>query len=665
MIPLPVFILLSLVCFCKSDDRLTLVKPLSTGDKLVSSGGVFALGFFSPTNSTANSYIGIWYNNIPERTYVWVANRDIQITSGSAGKLVLTNNSDLTLSDSKGSTLWTTMNNITSGTTGTAVILLDSGNLVVRLPNGTDIWQSFHYPTDTILPNMTLPLSTNDPLYTRLIAWRGPDDPTTSDYSMGGGSSSDLQVIIWNGSRPYWRRSAWDGSLVSALYQSSTSFIISQTIVNRGALFYVTFTVSDGSPSMRIVLHYTGMFKFLTWNSSSSSWEVFIEQPRLSWKFHDGSGENLYLRLASSSGKRRIKEIQNRHTRQHSKNSKSDELDNENIELPSIFFKDIVTATDNFSDYNVLGKGCFGNVYKGLFGGGKEVAIKRLSKGSGQGADEFRNEVVLIAKLQHRNLVRLLGYCTHEVEKLLVYEYLPNKSLDAFLFDATRNCVLDWLTRFRVIKGIARGLLYLHQDSRLTIIHRDLKASNVLLDAEMNPKISDLVWQGSSEEMSNRQTLSALLGHSNGYMSPEYAMGGSFSVKSDTYSFGVLLLEVVSGLKISSSHLTMDFPSLIAYAWSLWKDGNARELVNSSIMENSPLHEVLRCIHIGLLCVQDDPNARPLISSTVFMLENETAPLPTPREPVYFRQRKNETEDQCDDMQISLNGMTMTMQEGR
>ncbi|KAK1685685.1 hypothetical protein QYE76_046533 [Lolium multiflorum] len=637
MIPLPVFILLSLVCFCESDDRLTLGKPLSTGDKLVSSGGVFALGFFSPKNSTANSYIGIWYNKIPERTYVWVANRDSPITSGSAGKLALTNNSDLVLSDSKGSTLWTTMNNITSRINGTAAILLDSGNLVVRLLNGTYIWQSFNYPTDTILPDMPLALSTNDHLYGRLFAWSGPDDPTTGDYSMGGDSSLDLQVIIWNGTRPYWRRSAWDGALVSALYQSSTGSILSQTIVNRGGSFYLTFTVSDGSPSMRIMLHYTGMFKFLAWNNNSSSWEVFIQQPNLScdsyaycgpfgycdgtetvpkcncfsgfepdgvnfsqgcrrkeelvcggggfstlsgmktpdkfvyvrnrsfdecaeecsrncscsayayanqkngsitveqsrcliWldelvdtgKFRDGSGENLYLRLAGSSvdkessvlkvvlpvmasllilaciflvwicksrGKRRIKEIQNRHTQQHTKNSKSDELDN--VELPSICFEDIVTATDNFSVYNMLGKGGFANVYKGMFGGGKEVAIKRLSKGSGQGADEFINEVVLIAKLQHRNLVRLLGYCAHEDEKLLVYEYLPNKSLDAFLFDATKKYVLDWSTRFRVIKGIARGLLYLHQDSRLTIIHRDLKASNVLLDAEMNPKISD------------------------------------------------------------------------------------------------------------------------------------------------------------------------------
>ncbi|VAH37149.1 unnamed protein product [Triticum turgidum subsp. durum] len=129
-----------------------------------------------------------------------------------------------------------------------------------------------------------------------------------------------------------------------------------------------------------------------------------------------------------------------------------------------------------------------------------------------------------------------------------------------------------------------------------------------------------------------------------GYMSPEYAMEGSSSVKSDTYSFGVLLLEI---------------------AWSLWKDGNARELVDSSIVENCPLHEVLRCIHIGLLCVQDNPSARPLMSSTVFMLENETAPLPTPKEPLYFRQRYDEVEDQRDTMGITLNKMTITVQEGR
>lgn len=810
MISLLVFILLFLTCFCRSDDQLTPAKPLSHRDVLISNGGIFALGFF-PANSTASLYVGIWYHNIPERTYVWVANRDNPITTNSSGKLVVTNSSDLVLFDSEDRIVWTTTNNITTRGAGTAAILLDSGNLVVRLPNGTEIWESFHHPTDTILPTMTVLLRNNADRSNRLIAWRGPDDPSTGDYSMGADSSSDLQIVIWNGTRLYWRRAAWDGQLVSALYQSNTGSIMSQTIVNRGGELYMTFAVSDGSPNMHMMLHYTGMVKFRTWNSSSSSWVVFLEHPDTScdryascgpfgycdateavrtckclsgfqpdglnfsrgcqrkeelkcghgdsfmplpsmktpdkflyimnrsfdqcaeecsrncsciayaytnptnvgttmdrsrcliWqgelidmaKFENG-GENLYLRLPSSPvnkkksavlkiilpamaslliltciclvwicksrGKRFSRKIRNKHTKQHL--NAFNEIENENIEVASVGFEDILTATDNFSDYNILGKGGFGKVYKGMLEGDEEVAVKRLSKGSGQGVEEFRNEVVLIAKLQHRNLVQLLGYCIHEDEKLLVYEYLPNKSLDAFIFDATRKYVLDWPTRFKIIKGIARGLLYLHQDSRLTIVHRDLKASNILLDAEMTPKISDFGMArifGGNEQQGNTTRVVGTYG----YMSPEYAMEGSFSVKSDTYSFGVLMLEIVSGLKISSPHLILDFPNLIAYAWSLWKDGNASELVDLSIVESCPPQEVLRCIHLGLLCVQDHPNARPLMSSVVFMLENETAPLPTPVQPIYFTLRKYETEGSRENVGRSLNYISITAVEGR
>lgn len=291
MIYIPVFILLFLICFCKSDDRLTPTKPLSPGDRLISSGGIFTLGFFSPTNSATNSYIGIWYNNIPQRTYVWVANRDSPITGSSSGKFLVTNSSDLALLDSKGSTLWTTTNKITTiEAAGTAAILLDTGNLVIRLPNGTDIWQSFYYPTDTVLPNMTAPLSSKNEGYKHLVAWRGPDDPSTGDYSMGSDSTSVLQVFIWNGTRPYWRRAAWTGALVNAVYRSNTGTIIFQTIERRGAEFYVTYTVSNGSPSMRVMLHYTGKVKFLTWNSESLSWDVFLEQPNTNCDRYDSCG---------------------------------------------------------------------------------------------------------------------------------------------------------------------------------------------------------------------------------------------------------------------------------------------------------------------------------------------------------------------------------------
>ncbi|KAM3410722.1 hypothetical protein ACQJBY_002758 [Aegilops geniculata] len=203
-------------------------------------------------------------------------------------------------------------------------------------------------------------------------------------------------------------------------------------------------------------------------------------------------------------------------------------------------------ATDNFSEENKLGEGGFGPVYKGILRDGQEIAVKRLSKTSQQGLVEMRNEVVLVAKLQHKNLVRLLGCCIQEEEMLLVYEFLPNRSLDKILFDPARRQELTWGHRFRIIQGIGRGLLYLHEDSRLTIIHRDLKASNILLDPDMNPKISDF-------GLAKLFSVDASIGNTShiagtyGYMAPEYALHGIFSAKSDVYSYGVLVLEIIAG----------------------------------------------------------------------------------------------------------------------
>ncbi|XP_021723594.1 cysteine-rich receptor-like protein kinase 10 isoform X2 [Chenopodium quinoa] len=226
------------------------------------------------------------------------------------------------------------------------------------------------------------------------------------------------------------------------------------------------------------------------------------------------------------------------------------------ITAESLMFdlRTLEAATNNFSNDNKLGQGGFGTVYKGTLANGQEIAVKRLSKVSSQGAEEFKNEVVLIANLQHRNLVKLLGFCLAGEEKSLVFEFVPNKSLDYFLFDARKQGELKWSARYEIIKGIARGLLYLHQDSQLRIIHRDLKSGNILLDANMNPKIADFGLARISEVEQSVNATTRIVG-TYGYMAPEYAMHGQFSVKSDVYSFGVLVLEIVCGKKISAGFL--------------------------------------------------------------------------------------------------------------
>ncbi|XP_020215408.1 G-type lectin S-receptor-like serine/threonine-protein kinase At4g03230 [Cajanus cajan] len=344
----------------------------------------------------------------------------------------------------------------------------------------------------------------------------------------------------------------------------------------------------------------------------------------------------------------------------------ADEDKQDDLELPFFDFATIVNATNNFSIENKLGEGGFGPVYKGIFVDGQEIAIKRLSQSSGQGLKEFRNEVILCAKLQHRNLVKVLGYCIKGKEKMLLYEYMPNKSLDLFLFESTQSKCLDWPVRFNILNAIARGLLYLHQDSRLRIIHRDLKASNILLDNDMNPKISDfgLARMCGSDQVEG--STSIIVG-THGYMAPEYAIDGLFSTKSDVFSFGVLLLEIISGKKNKAFTYLDNNHNLIDHAWTLWENGTPEKLIDACLENSCNIFEVVRCIQIILLCLQHHPNDRPNMTSVVVMLTSENA-LPSPKEPGFLIRRVSDEEGESSSNKhtsYSINEVTVSILNAR
>ncbi|XP_062190683.1 cysteine-rich receptor-like protein kinase 6 [Phragmites australis] len=310
----------------------------------------------------------------------------------------------------------------------------------------------------------------------------------------------------------------------------------------------------------------------------------------------------------------------------------------EDIELVDSMLIDVSTlraATGDFAESNKLGEGGFGAVYQGVLPDGDEIAVKRLSQSSTQGVDELKNELALVAKLKHKNLVRLVGFCLEQQERLLVYEFLPNRSLDLILFDPEKREELDWGQRYKIINGIARGLQYLHEDSQLKVVHRDLKASNILLDASMNPKISDfglarIFGRDQTQAVTNR-----VVG-TYGYMAPEYVMRGNYSVKSDVFSFGVMMLEIITGRKNNDCYNSGRSEDLLTTVWEHWEAGTVAEMVDPCLGGSFPVGDVLRCTHIGLLCVQGDAAVRPVMSSVVMMLGSDTITLQAPSKPAFF-----------------------------
>ncbi|KAL6529536.1 hypothetical protein OROGR_015159 [Orobanche gracilis] len=642
---------------------------------VLSSKHIFELGFFSPVGST-NRYVGIWHKKVTLRTPVWVANRESPLRNSTSGVLTVVPTGQLVIRDGSNNTTvwWSNTSSSTIVVKNPIVQLLDSGNLVIRESSkpGNRMWQSFDYPTDTLLPGMSICWNhvTGTP-GRYLSSWRTIDDPSPGGFTFGFDNTSGYpQVLIIGGGVVQYRLGPWNDIEFNT---GQRPVFISGLLRNEPVVYYRQEGV-DESVISRFTLSPIDVGQQWTWViNRSEEWVFSYSFPADVCDTYRLCGphgicnneknpvcrcldrfvpkdEQGWVRSGWAGGCVRRTPLNCRED-VFLRGGGLEESNDDDLELPIYDLFTVTKATNNFSNSNKLGEGGFGPVYKRMLEDGTEIAVKRLSEFSSQGVDEFKNEVICIAKLQHRSLVKLLGCCIQGDETMLIYEYMINQSLDIILFDKTKIKQLDWSKRFHIINGIARGLLHLHQDSHLRIIHRDLKASNILLDDGMNPKISDFSWSLTS---------------CSGYMSPEYAGDGLFSVKSDVYSFGVLVLEIVSGQRNRGFHHKDHPHNLVGHAWILYKEGKSLELVDPTIVDSVSLNQLLRSIHVALLCVQQCPEERPSMSSVVLMLGSGGV-LPEATQPGFFVQRRGFGSKRTTSTNATMqsNDYTITLVEAR
>ncbi|XP_049385508.1 G-type lectin S-receptor-like serine/threonine-protein kinase At1g11300 isoform X3 [Solanum stenotomum] len=808
-----------------ASDTITSSEPVRDSETVFSSRKTFKLGFFSPGNS-ANRYVGIMFNlPSPTPTAVWVANRDKPIND-SSGLLTLSEDGNLVILNGQKEIIWSS--SISNSMKNSTAQLLDTGNLVLKdSSNGKVLWESFRYPTDSILQHMKMGIDKSTNTTALLKSWRSPDDPSVGSFSAGIQLQYIPQAFIWNNTAPYWRSSPWDKQIYIGLPEMKSSYHSGVDLVaDNAGTAYQTYSNGNQSWILYYSLNSTGSYQEKVWDESKKDWVVTWANPRSecdiyakcgafgrcnpksspicsciqgfkpknegewekgewsggcirrtaldcernktdvekgkkdgflkmqtmgvpdfviwvssakedcesdclsncsckAYSYYTGIGcmhwnrslvdiqeysmdgaADLFIRLAYSEIAANDKKdfpvaaiaitvsigsiivilcgylfwkLLAKHRERKRKSEAflreaspkfyqggmiKDDINQVKIEDITLYnFDMLANATDRFHSASKLGQGGFGPVYKGKLPDGQEIAVKRLSQSSGQGLQEFMNEVVVISRLQHRNLVRLLGCCTERGEKMLVYDFMPNRSLDAYLFGSHQEKFLDWSKRAIIIEGTGRGLLYLHRDSRLRIIHRDLKASNILLDEYLNPKISDFgmarIFGGNQDQARTIRVVGTY-----GYMSPEYAMHGRFSEKSDVYSFGVLILEIVSGRKNSSFYDDEDELTLLAYAWKLWNENNIIKLIDPKIFYSSFEKLMVRCVHIGLLCVREYAEDRPNVTTVLSMLTSDIAELPTPKQPAFTGGHAS-PQQVSSKSQGSVNADTITVLEPR
>ncbi|KAF8034836.1 hypothetical protein BT93_C0994 [Corymbia citriodora subsp. variegata] len=634
--------------------NITTSEQLFPNQTLVSSGQIFELGFFTP-NGSENQYVGLWYKKLQPSKILWVANRDVPLMyTDRSAKLMIGSDGNLKLMDGQQNVVWST--NVSGRSNYNSAVLLDSGNFVLQDANCGVIWGSFEDPTDTLLPSMKMGLNVRTGAKQFLISWRSYSDPSPGSFSTGMTSEMPPQPFTWNGSTPYWRGGQWDKSKFIGIGDMDGSYLSGfnvQQDIQQGITYFWFDTYN--SFFGYVFISPGGSLKTMKWDDGAKAWLTNWLAQKNTCEIYGTCGP---FGVCNSLNSRICRCLYGF-------------VPKSNVEWTSGNWTGGCVRETELNCQKNTSTSSSTNVKKDAFW---LMSQMKLPDSGEYLSDVGDREGCLSWCLSNcscvaYSYVKTIG-CMVWTKDLIDLQEFSNVGEDLFVrvarmkTDSIKKAELDWGKRFQIIQGIARGLLYLHRDSCLRVIHRDLKVSNILLDEKMNPKISDFglarMFQGTQVLVNTHKIVGTL-----GYMSPEYAMGGMFSERSDIYSFGVLLLEIVSGKKNTDLCDQGQYLNLLSYAWQLWSECHALDLMDETIAVSPPL-EVIRCIHVGLLCVQDHAMERPNMSAVVLMLSGESD-LHQPRQPTFTFQTKmpNRAIPSQQEGIWSVNTVTNTTVKGR
>nr|POE76396.1 g-type lectin s-receptor-like serine/threonine-protein kinase [Quercus suber] len=654
--PLFVFCLLSFFRLSATIDTIIPSHSIRDGETLVSAGGTFELGFFSPGNSKGR-YLGIWYR-ISTDTVIWVANRETLIANRS-GVLKVTNEGNIVLFNNTNSTVWSS--NTSRAAASPVVKLLDSGNLVVKDGNGNGLenllWQSFDYPCDTLMPGMKLGKNFVTGRDWFLTSWKSTDDPAKGEFSLRIDTHGLPQQVSMKGDKIKARGGPWNGLSFSGYPRLRPNPIFEyEFVMNKTEVYYV-YTLVNSSVFSRLVFYPSGVWGRLIWRDQTHSWEIYSTSQVDQCENYAYCGAYATCNSNRSPVCACLQGFVSKSPKNWNSVDWSDGcvrrtplecnrdgfLKYTNVKLPdtSSSWFNITMSLEECEELCL--KNCSCTAYSNL---------DIRGKGSG-----------CLLWFGNLNDMRV------DQDGQDIYIRLANSELD----NSEKNRHSSKIKQVRIIVGSAllvMGILILGVISyvwKKKISFKGITRKNYnYVDDTMNPKISDFglarTFGGDQTEAKTKRIVGT-----HGYMSPEYAGYGQFSIKSDVFSFGVLVLEIVSGKRNREFCHFDDHLNLLGLAWRLWIEDQAMELIDKSIGDMFTLSDqVLRCIHVGLLCVQQRPEDRPDMSSVVLMLSSESL-LPKPRQPGFYSEKARPIADSSSTKHepVSTNEISMTLLKGR